>query len=101
MSLGWLGLWSHLSPPTYLDSHFGQHPTDGNAASSHSEVGVSSVLTPPSSRVLVAVLVDCPHEPQFLPDMNVSQSASVAGGRATHQVLPLSQTGRSWGIWNS
>ncbi len=49
-----------------------------NAPSSHSEVGVSSTLSPPSSQVTVAVLVDCPHEPQFLPDMLVVQSAAVA-----------------------
>ncbi len=62
-------------------------------SSGHSEVGVSSALTPPSTRVTVAVLVDCPHEPQFLPDMVVAQSASIAAGRATHQVWPFTQKG--------
>ncbi len=56
-----------------------------DAPSGHREVGVSSALSPPSSRVTVAVLVDCPHEPQFLPDMMVTQLASVAAGRATRQ----------------
>ncbi len=37
-----------------------------------------------SLSLTVAVLVDCPHEPQFLPDMVVAQSASVVAGRATH-----------------
>ncbi len=41
----------------------------------------------------MAVLVDCPHEPQFLPDMLVTQSASVAAGRATRQARPFTQKG--------
>ncbi len=64
-----------------------------DAPSGHSEVGVSSTLSPPSSRVTVAVLVNCPHEPQFLPDMLVTQSAAVAAGRATRQAWPLTQKG--------
>ncbi len=51
------------------------------------------MLSPPSTRVTVAVLVDCPHEPQFLPDMVVAQSASVAAERATRQARPLTQKG--------
>ena len=47
--------------------------------SSHNEVGVSSMLTPPSTRITVAVLVDCPHEPQFLPDMVLTQSEAAGG----------------------
>ncbi len=54
---------------------------------------MSSTLSPPSTRVTVAVLVDCPREPQFLPGMVVAQSASVAAGRATHQARPLTQKG--------
>ena len=54
---------------------------------------MSSTLSPPSNRVTVAVLVDCPHEPQFLPDMLVAQSASVVASRATHQARPLTQRG--------
>ncbi len=57
------------------------------------EVGVSSTLSPPSTWVTVAVLVDCPHEPQFLPDMVVVQSASVAAGRAMRQARPFTQKG--------
>ncbi len=64
-----------------------------DAPSSHREVGVSSTLSLPSNRVTVAVLVDCPHEPQFLPDMVVAQLASVAAGRATRQVRPFTQKG--------
>ena len=64
-----------------------------DAPSGHREVGVSSVISPPSNRVTVAVLVDCPHEPQFLPDMIVTQSASVAAGRATRQARPFTQKG--------
>ncbi len=72
-----------LGPPwAYLD-----------APSGHTEVGVRSTLSPPSTLVTVAVLVDCPHEPQFLPDMVVAQSASVAAGRATRQTWPLTQKG--------
>ncbi len=41
----------------------------------------------------VAVLVDSPHEPQFLPDLLVAQSASVAAGRATRQLRPITQKG--------
>ncbi len=37
--------------------------------------------------------MDGPHEPQFLPDMAVSQSASVAAGRATRQAQPFTQKG--------
>ncbi len=75
--------WDYWGRPwAYLD-----------APSGHKEVGVSSTLTPPSSRVTVAVLVDCPHEPQFLPDMLVAQSAAVATGRATHQARPITQKG--------
>ncbi len=67
--------WDYRGRPwAYLD-----------APSGHREVGVSSMLSPPSMQVTVAVLVDCPHEPQFLPDMVVAQSASVAAGRATLQ----------------
>ena len=67
--------WDYWGRPwAYLD-----------APSGHREVGVSSTLSPPSTRVTVAVLVDCPHEPQFLPDMVVAQSASVAAGRAMCQ----------------
>ncbi len=61
--------------------------------SGHSEVGVRSTLSPPSTRVTVAVLADCPHEPQFLPDMLVAQSASMAAGRATCQARPFTQKG--------
>ncbi len=64
-----------------------------DAPSGHSEVGVSSTLSPPSSRVTVAVLVDCPHEPQFLPDTLVAQSAAIAAGRATRQARPITQKG--------
>ena len=64
-----------------------------DAPSGHREVGVSSTLSPPSTRVTMAVLVDCPHEPQFLPDMVVTQSASVAAGRATRQARPFTQKG--------
>ncbi len=54
---------------------------------------MSSVLSLPSNRVTVAVLVDCPHEPQFLPDMIVAQSALVVAGRITHQAQPFTQKG--------
>ncbi len=64
-----------------------------DAPSGHKEVGVSSTLSPPSDRVTVAVLVDCSHEPQFLPDMTVTQSASVAAGKAMHQAWPFTQKG--------
>ncbi len=64
-----------------------------DAASGHKEVGVSSVHSPTSARVTVAVLVDCPHEPQFLPYMTVAQSASIAAGRVTHQARPFTQKG--------
>ncbi len=63
--------WAYLNPP-----------------SGHSEVGVSSALTPPSTRVMVAVLVDGPHESQFLPDMVVAELASVAAGRAKRGLSP-------------
>ena len=73
--------WNYRGRPwAYLD-----------APSSHCEVGVSSALTPPSTRETIAVLVDCPHEPQFLPDMAVPQSAFVAAGRAMHQAWPFTQ----------
>ena len=68
-----------------------------HAPSGHPKVGVSSTLTPPSTRVTVAVLVDCPHGPQFLPDMVTTQSASITVGRATHQAQPLTQTGEILG----
>ncbi len=75
--------WDYWGRPwVYLD-----------APSSHSEVGVSSALTPPSRRVTVAVLVDCPSEPQFLPDMVVAQSASIVACRATCQVWRFTQKG--------
>ncbi len=64
-----------------------------DAPSGHREVGVSSVLSPPSERVTVAVLVDCPHAPQFLPDIIVAQLASVTAGRITHQARPFTQRG--------
>ncbi len=54
---------------------------------------MSSTLSAPSTRVTVAVLVDCPHEPQFLPDMVVAQSASVAAERAMRQAWPFTQKG--------
>ncbi len=75
--------WDYWGRPwVYLD-----------APSSHNEVGVSIALTPPFTRVNVAVLVDCPHEPQFLPDMVVTQSASVVAGRAMRQARPFTQKG--------
>ncbi len=75
--------WDYWGRPwAYLD-----------APSSHREVGVSSTLSPTSIRVTMAVLMDCPHEPQFLPDIIVAQSASVVAGRATHQVRPFTQKG--------
>ncbi len=61
--------------------------------SGHKGVGVSSALFLPFSRVTVAVLVDCPHEAQFLPDMNVAHLASVAAGRAMRQARPFTQKG--------
>ena len=54
---------------------------------------MTSTLSPPSTRMTVAVLVNYPHEPQFLPDMAVAQSASVAAGRATRQARPFTQKG--------
>ncbi len=78
---GW-DYWGH--PWAYID-----------VPSGHSEVGVGSTLSPPSNRVTVAVLVECPHEPQFLPDMLVAQSAAVAAGRATWQAWPLTRKVRS------
>ncbi len=54
---------------------------------------MSNTLTQPSSSVTVAVLVDCPHEPQFLLDITVAQSASVAAGRAMRQAQPFTQKG--------
>ncbi len=54
---------------------------------------MSSTLSPPSTRVTMAVLVDCPHEPQFLPNMVVAQSASVAAGRTTRQARAFTQKG--------
>ncbi len=75
--------WDYWGRPwAYLD-----------APSGHQEVGVSSTLSPPSTRVTVVVLVDCLHEPQFLPDMVVTQSASVVAGRATRQAQPFTQKG--------
>ncbi len=76
---GW-GYWG--CPWAYLD-----------APSGRSEVGVSSTLSPPSTRVTVAVLVDCPHGTLFLPDMAIAQSASVAAGRAMRQARPSTQKG--------
>ncbi len=43
----------------------------------------------------MAVLVDCQHEPQFLPDMVVAQSAYVVAGRAMHQARPFTQNGET------
>ena len=75
--------WDYCGRPwAYLD-----------APSGHREVGVSGTLSPPSTRMTIAVLVDCPHEPQFLPDMVVVQSASVAAGRATLQARSFTQKG--------
>ena len=54
---------------------------------------MSSVLSPPSNRVTVAVSVYRPHEPKFLPDMIVAQSASVVSGRIMHQARPFTQKG--------
>ena len=54
---------------------------------------MSSTHSPPSNQVTVAALVDCLLEPQFLPDMVVSQSASVVAGRATRQARPFTQKG--------
>ena len=54
---------------------------------------MSSKLPLPSTRVTVAVLVDCPHEPQFLSDMIGAHSASGATGRASHQARPFTQKG--------
>ena len=73
--------------------YWGRHWAYMDAPSGHREVGVSSVLSPPSNRVTVAVLVDCSHEPQFLPDMIVAQSASVAAGRAMRQARQFTQKG--------
>ncbi len=82
----WLPPWAEANgwdywgrPWAYLD-----------VPSGHNEVGVSSTLTPLSTRVMVAVLVNCPHEPQFLP---AAQSASVAVGRAMLQARTLTQKG--------
>ena len=58
----------------------------------HVNVGVSSKLKPPSSRATVAVLVDCPHEPQFPPNMDVAQSASVVAGRVKNPPMPSVDT---------
>ncbi len=54
---------------------------------------MSSRVTPSSTRVTVAVLVDPPHKPQFLPDMAVAQSASVVAGRARCQARPFTKKG--------
>ena len=54
---------------------------------------MSSTLSPPSTRVTMAVLVDSPHELQFLQNMVVGQSALVAAGRATSQARPFTQKG--------
>ncbi len=41
----------------------------------------------------LAVVVDCPHEPQFLLNMAVAQSASVVAGRTTCQARSFMQKG--------
>ncbi len=75
--------WDYWGRPwAYLDAPRG-----------HREVGVNSAIAQPSTRVTVAVLMDCPHELQFLPDMSVAQLASVAAGRAMRQVRPFTQKG--------
>ncbi len=89
ITLPWLSPWA---APNGWD-YWGRPWAYINAPSGHSEVGVRSTLSPPSTRVTVAVLVDCSHEPQFLPDMLVAQSASVAAGRATRQARPFTQKG--------
>ncbi len=68
-----------------------------NLPSGHVDVGVSSRLTPPSSQVTVAVLVDCLHETQFLPNMDVAQLTSMVAGRVSHQSRPLIQSGANKG----
>ena len=37
--------------------------------------------------------MDCPHEPQFLPDVVFVHSVSIAVRRATRQAWPLTQSG--------
>ncbi len=88
-TLPWLPPWA--APNVW--NYWGRPWAYIDAPSGHPEVGVSSTLSPPSNRMTVVVLVDCPHEPQFLPDMLVAQSASVAAGRATRQARPLTQRG--------
>ncbi len=87
--LPWLPPWA---APNGWD-YWGRPWAYLDALSCHSKVGVSSALNPLSTRVTVAVLVDCPHEPQSLPDMAVTQSASVAAGRAMRQNRPLTSNG--------
>ncbi len=89
ITLPWLPPWA---APNGWD-YWGRPWAYLDAPSGHWEVGVRSTLSPPSTGVTVAVLVDCPHEPQFLPDMLVAQSASVAAGRATRQARPFTQKG--------
>ena len=61
---------------------------------------VSIKLTPPSSRLMVTDLVDCPHESHYLPNREVAQSMSIAAGRSMRQSWPLNQSGEILGMLN-
>ncbi len=61
--------------------------------SGHPKVGVENFHRPPSQRVMVAVLVNCPLEPQYLPNMDVAHTASDVAVWAGHQARVLLLTG--------
>ncbi len=59
-----------------------------DAPSCHPEVEMDSGNCPHAPRVMVAVLVNCPHEPQYLPDMNAAHSVADVLGLALGHGLP-------------
>lgn len=76
--------WNYWGPPyAYID-----------ASSGHPDMLLESTLCPPSLRVTVVVLVNCPRESQYFPDMSVTQSAVLAVAWVKHKTRVFTPSGQ-------
>ncbi len=64
-----------------------------DAPHNHPDIGITTDRHSRASRVMVATLVNCPHERQYLPDMNVAWYGAIAAMWATKQGHLIDSTG--------
>ncbi len=64
-----------------------------DAPNNPKETGISTEMQTRAARVTIATLVNCPRERQYLPDMDVVQSAAMAAVWATKLGIVIDSSG--------